>query len=173
MNAILQLFLSVGASTLPGATQNQEQQQQQASQRQLTASDFAQNPDAFMARIGNMLGLPGANNKAAGGGVGGISGALKTLIDKFTQGNSQNLSNNVWQGEQAQLASAGLGQAPGVAAEEMATALSPFQIQEQQLGAQEGQGALQQALTTQQANLQYPFNIGSQGAGSFPSFATL
>jgi hypothetical protein len=173
MTQILTLLLTTMAGSLPGSVQNQEKQQQQASTRQLTASDFAQNPDAFIARMANMLGLPGANNKAAGGGVGGISGALQSLIQKFTQGNSQNLSNNVFQGEQAQLASSGLGQAPGIANEEMATALAPLQISEQQLGAQEGVGAVNTALQNEQSNLQYPFQIGAQGAGSFPSFATL
>jgi len=170
---MLTLLLTTMAGSLPGSVQNQEKQQQQVSTRQLTASDFAQNPDAFIARMANMLGLPGANNKAAGGGVGGISGALQSLIQKFTQGNSQNLSNNVWQGEQAQLASSGLGQAPGIANEEMSTALAPSVIAEQQLGAQEGVGAVQSALNTENSNLQFPFQIGSAGAGSFPSFATL
>ena len=169
---LLTLLLTTFSGVLPGATQNQETQQQQASQRQLSASDIATNPQNFSAQIANLLGLP--NNPATpGGGSGGISGMLQKLLATFTPQTSQGLSNNVWQQTQPQLAAAGLGQAPGIANEEMSTALAPSVIQEQQLGSQEGTGALNSALQTEQSNLTFPFNIGSQGAGSFPSFATL
>jgi hypothetical protein len=170
---LLTLLLTSMSSILPGATQNQAKLQRQTSQRQLSASDFANNPSAFIARLGNLLGFPGANPNAAGGGVGGITGATNTAIKGATQQGSQALTNNVWQQEQPQLAAAGMSQAPGIANEEMATALAPFQIQEQQLGAQTGMGEVQNALSTESSNLQFPFNIGSGAAGSFPSFSAL
>jgi hypothetical protein len=169
---LLTLLLTTFAGVLPGATQDQETQQQQASQRQLSASDVATNPQTFSAQIANLLGLP--NNPASpGGGSAGISGMLQSLISKFTPQTSQALTNNAWQATQPQLAAAGLGQAPGIANEELSTALAPSIIQEQQLGAQEGTGAVNSALSTEESNLQFPFNIGSAGASSFPSFATL
>jgi hypothetical protein len=170
---LLTLLLTTFAGVLPGSVQNQETQQQQASQRQLSASDFAQNPSAVLGQAGNLLGLPGASGSAAGGGVGGISGMLQALIQKFTGQTTQNLSNSAWQQTQPQLAAAGLSQAPGIANEELSTALAPSIIQEQQLGSQEGTGALNSALQTEQSDLQYPFLVGSAGAGSFPSIATL
>lgn len=169
---LLTLLLTTFAGVLPGSVQNQEQLQQQASQRQLSSSDIATNPQNFSAQIANLLGLP--NNPATpGGGSGGISGMLQKLISQFTPQTSQALTNNAWQSTQPQLAAAGLSQAPGIANEELSTALAPSIIQEQQLGAQEGTGALNSALQTEQSNLTFPFNIGSQGAGSFPSIATL
>jgi len=171
--ALLSLLLTTASSVLPGATQNQETQQQQASQRQLSASDFANNPSAFIARLGNLLGLPGANPNAAGGGVGGITGATNTAIQDATTQDSQGLTNSIWQQTQPQLAASGLSQAPGIANEELSTALAPYQIQEQQLGAQTGSAEIGNALQTEETNLTYPFQIGSQGAGSFPSFQTL
>ncbi len=135
--SLLTLLLTTFAGVLPGSAQNQEQLQQQASGRQLNASDVATNPQNFSAQIANLLGLP--NNPATpGGGSGGISGMLRKLLAQFTPQTSQGLSNNVWQATAPQLAAAGLGQAPGIANEEMSTALAPSVIQEQQLGAQRG-----------------------------------
>ena len=175
----LTALLPVMANILPGSMQNQSQLQQQGAQRELSASDFANNPKAFMARLSNMLGVTGAPSSAGpnsggpnGAGTNTMAGMLKALTDKFTQGNSQALTNNVWQGEQAQLASSGMGQAPGVAQMGLSTALAPYQIQEQQLGATEGTGALQSALQTEETNLGYPFKIGEGAAGQFPSFSS-
>ncbi len=178
LTSLLTTLLTAMAGIIPGATQNQENLQQQSSQRQLSASDLATNPNTFSSQLSNLLGVTGASagpnsTGANGAGTNTIAGMLQKLISSFTGSSSQNLTNNVWEQLQPQLASAGLGQAPGVANEELATALAPNQIQEQTLGAEEGAGALQSALQTEETNLQFPFQIGSQAASSFPSFATL
>lgn len=46
---------------------------------------------------------------------------------------SQNLINNVGNGVQAQLATRGLSQAPGIYTQALATGLAPYQLQEQQM----------------------------------------
>lgn len=170
----LDLILSIIASLPIAQTyQNQTNAQGQAFQRQLSASDFAGDPQRFLGRLGNLLGQPGAASNQPGGGVGGVQGLLQSLIQKFTQGGSANLTNNVWQQLQPKLAASGLSQAPGIANEEMSTALAPFQIQEQQLGASEGSNALNTALQTEETNLGYPFKLGSGVAGQFPNIAAL
>jgi hypothetical protein len=168
LTQLLTVLLPIFAGILPGSVQNQEQIQQQASQRQLSASDTATNTQSFLQQIAGLLG----GTTGAATNSGGITGALQAAIQKFTTGNQQNLTNNVWEQEQPQLAAAGLSQAPGIAASELSTSLAPYQIQERQLGATEGQGAVSSALNTEESNLQFPFNIGN-AATSFPSFATL
>ena len=166
------------AGIIPGATQNEETLRQQASQRQLSQSDLMTDPNTFSSQLSNLLGVTGASAGPNSGGPNGagsntISGMLQKLVNNFTGSSSQNLTNSLWQQIRPQLAAAGLGQAPGVANMELSTNLAPNALSEQQLGAQEGAGALQSALQTETSNAEFPFNLGSGAAGQFPSFATL
>ena len=174
--ALLQLILQSLAPVLPGAAQNQFKGQSQAFQRQLSTSDMVNDPKRFMAQLSNMLGVTGGSAGPNSGGPKGagttFAGMLKTLIDKMTPQLSQGLTDNIWQQEQPKLAASGLSQAPGIANEEMATALAPFQQKEQEMGIGAAENAMQTAVQTQQSNLGYPFKLGEGLAGQFPQFAT-
>ncbi len=179
INSIMQLLLTIGSSSLPGATQNQAKLQQQTAQRQLSASDFANNPQAFMARLSNMLGVTGAPGSAGpnsggpnGAGTNTMAGMLQTLIGKFTQATARTFQTRL-AGRTSELASSGLCQAPGIAKEEISDGARPFSAQEQQLGASEASSALSSALNTENRVLQFPFRLGTNAATSFPSFQTL
>lgn len=170
LSALLTLIMSVLQSVPIGeSAQNALKGQQQAMQRQLSASDLANNPNKFMARINSMLGLGGNPNAPAGSaGNPGMLQQIQKLIGTLTPQLSSGLNTATMQQVSPELAAAGLTQAPGIANEELSTAIAPQEIQEQQIGAQLATGEQQGATNTANQTLQYPFQIGSGIAGQFP-----
>lgn len=202
LSAYLTLILQL-LQTLPIAqsAEHSVNAQQQAMQRQLSASDMAGDPARLMAHINRMLGTPSNPNAPVGtGGNASMQQQLQQLLKQLTPNNpslaqlqsqlTPQIENStmasVMQKVNPQLQAMGMTQAPGVAAEEMATALGPMALQEQQIGAglAEGQlgsllqgeqlgsrmalGEQQGATNLENSALQYPFNIGSGAAGQYP-----